>query len=651
MGHRRLFKQKQRQRISVRNILMVTAVTSTFLIAGIAAFFYSLETENSNASILDEMVLTDMDVSHPSNSHFRGMSNAAILKININTTGRNTPLNVKEMTFSLRGTTTPIEAQITNIKIWYTGNSPDFNPSNSYGTSISTDEITDDHFEIPGSQILSEGANYFWLTFDYNSKTKNGTKFVDAELINVKLGSLDYRPNLASPTGNIELIEKEVWYAISDGDISDISRWNKARDGSGMKLSNPNDSNCVYIIPPGRKMVNALGSSIPLLIIENGSRLYSSTRLKSHKVIVQGNGIFRNDEALGINDIPAMIEVNALGTYIHNNEGSIPPTLKSKSGSTIWITKQPSSSFMSGKFSVANVIMDFDTKGSFNLSQIANQIAGDLEIRRSSLSGYIYFAGKENLHIDGDLILSGGNFACTYGDFNNTITVGGNFICNSGIFVNNVTPNRNGKSTLVLKGNTFISKTRINLALRNTQPATIFFSGKNMNWHQMEDNIVLGNLEISAKATLKLSGNYLGKIAESCSFEIRKDAFLECRKAKITGEGSFILKEYAKLGVGHSSGITSQGSTGNIQTRDRIYNSRSVLVYNGTDAIQKTGMFLTTPLTNHINELTIHLRNPNGMLVLDQDISLSSRLNVVSGYLVKNEFEILENDSRETSSK
>jgi hypothetical protein len=651
MGHRRLFKQKQRQRISIRNVLVVTAVTSTFLIAGITAFFYTLDTENSDASILDEMVLTDLNVSHPNESHFRGMSNAAVLKININTTGRNTPLNVKELTFSLRGTSVPFNAQIKNLKAWYTGNSQYFNPLNSYGSSLSISDISDDHFEISGSQLLSEGANYFWLTFDYNSPIKTGPTFLDAELIKVKLGSLDYRPNLASPHGNIELIEKEVWYAIADGDISDISNWNTKRDGSGENLKNPNDSNSVYIIPPGRKMTNDLGSSIPLLVIENGSRLFSSTRLKSHQVIVQANGILRIDEALGINDIPAMIEVNPLGTYIHNNDGSIPPTLRCKKGSTIWITHQPTLSFMSGKFNVSNLIMDFNTKGSYNLSQITNLITGDLEIRRSNTSGYIYYAANNKLSIGGDLILSGGNFACTYGDFKSTITINGNLICNSGKLINNVTPGRNGTSTLVLKGNAFINKTNIDLARRNSVPTRIILSGENMKWHQTGDQANLGNITLSSKSTLKLSGNYLGRIAESCSFEIVNNAFIDCGKTRIIGNGSFVVKEFAKLGFGHPSGIASQGNTGNIQTQIRDFSSKSILIYNGTDAIQKTGVFSTTPLTNHVNELTVHLRNSNGMLVLDQDLSLSSRLNIISGYLVRNEFDILENDQRTTSVK
>lgn len=91
----------------------------------------------------------------------RNTSNQMIVGLQVVTAGATAANVVNTITFSTTGTSDVIN-DITNAKIYYTGTSSTFSPSGLFGTQVSPGTGG----TIFGSQTLSTGTNYFWLTYD-----------------------------------------------------------------------------------------------------------------------------------------------------------------------------------------------------------------------------------------------------------------------------------------------------------------------------------------------------------------------------------------------------------------------------------------------------------------------------------------------------
>ena len=126
------------------------------------------------------------------------VTNQQIIGIQVVTTGVASPFVVSSFTVNANGTTNI--ADITNAHIYYTGNSPIFAATGLFGTVASP---TIANFNVTGSQSLSSGTNYFWLTFDIQSgATINNV--VDAECSQiVGSGSMGTKiPSVTAPFGS-----------------------------------------------------------------------------------------------------------------------------------------------------------------------------------------------------------------------------------------------------------------------------------------------------------------------------------------------------------------------------------------------------------------------------------------------------------------
>lgn len=126
----------------------------------------------------------------------RGFINQEIIGITINTTGAQSPLVASQFSFSTTGSTNPA-LDIQNGKLFYTGSNPAFETSNQVGSTIANPNGT---FVINGTQQLSEGNNYFWLTYDIQPNSTLGN-FVDATFNSVSLGTTTI-PTISAPTGS-----------------------------------------------------------------------------------------------------------------------------------------------------------------------------------------------------------------------------------------------------------------------------------------------------------------------------------------------------------------------------------------------------------------------------------------------------------------
>ncbi|GAB3823177.1 hypothetical protein GCM10028821_00130 [Hymenobacter jeollabukensis] len=115
-----------------------------------------------------------------------GSTNQAILRVALTTTGAANPISVTQLNFTADGTTAL--ANISNARVYFTGSSPTFSTATQFGTSSAAPAFGPTGFSLTGSQALSEGVNYFFLTYDIVAGATTGN-VVDAALTGVKIGT------------------------------------------------------------------------------------------------------------------------------------------------------------------------------------------------------------------------------------------------------------------------------------------------------------------------------------------------------------------------------------------------------------------------------------------------------------------------------
>ncbi|MBI3193169.1 MAG: InlB B-repeat-containing protein [Ignavibacteriae bacterium] len=124
----------------------------------------------------------------------RGTTNNQIIGMQIVISGTANPLSATQFDLNTTGTTSTSE--ISNAKIFYTGTSSTFATGTQFGATNATPSGS---YSITGSQTLSAGTNYFWLTYDIVSGA-TPENVVDAECTSLTVGSAQ-TPTVTAPAG------------------------------------------------------------------------------------------------------------------------------------------------------------------------------------------------------------------------------------------------------------------------------------------------------------------------------------------------------------------------------------------------------------------------------------------------------------------
>ncbi|MEO8513343.1 MAG: T9SS type A sorting domain-containing protein [Ignavibacteria bacterium] len=128
-----------------------------------------------------------------------GTTNAEIIGVQIVTSGSLTPLSLTSINLNTNGSSNP-PGDITNAKVWYTGTSSTFTATTQFGTTFSGPNGA---FTVNGSQTLSAGTNYFWVTYDVSNSGSPGN-FLDAECNSLTgSGTMGSQvPSIQAPAGS-----------------------------------------------------------------------------------------------------------------------------------------------------------------------------------------------------------------------------------------------------------------------------------------------------------------------------------------------------------------------------------------------------------------------------------------------------------------
>ncbi len=125
----------------------------------------------------------------------KNSANNPVIKIQVVTAGLLSPLSVTSITCNTNGTSSI--SDITNAKLFYTGNSSVFSAINQFGSIIAGPNGSMVFTDI---QVLQNGTNYFWLTYDIPLIAVTGNA-VDGECNSITVGT-SKTPSIQAPAGN-----------------------------------------------------------------------------------------------------------------------------------------------------------------------------------------------------------------------------------------------------------------------------------------------------------------------------------------------------------------------------------------------------------------------------------------------------------------
>ena len=147
----------------------------------------------------------------------------AVIGIQVNTRGCNSPINLTQLQLSMNGSTSI--SDFSKIHIYYTGNNPVYSPTGEFvagGITPATGTIM-----ANGSQALVPGTNYFWIAYDVNVGAATAGNTIDAECTEMTIGGLPQIPLVTAPSGSGTFTS----CSVSPGGISGMAFWIKTTNG------------------------------------------------------------------------------------------------------------------------------------------------------------------------------------------------------------------------------------------------------------------------------------------------------------------------------------------------------------------------------------------------------------------------------------
>lgn len=149
-----------------------------------------------------------------------------VLDIEVVTTNPANAISATTFSFNTTGTTAP-STDITNGKLFYTGTTATFATTTQAGSTVAAPNGT---FTINAATTLSEGTNYFWMTYDVPAGATTAN-VIDAQCTLINVGGTDRTPTATNPSGT-RTIEGAMTYSsctvIQEDDFAGVDVLNQA---------------------------------------------------------------------------------------------------------------------------------------------------------------------------------------------------------------------------------------------------------------------------------------------------------------------------------------------------------------------------------------------------------------------------------------
>ncbi|MEO5570607.1 MAG: BNR-repeat neuraminidase N-terminal domain-containing protein [Bacteroidia bacterium] len=635
MSHRYpRIKTSNRLKTSAKLVLGAAGVTLAGIVTLLIIFFNLSKQENSFGESL--MVFQSADVVQDTSAVFRGSINQSILGVEIKTSGNKNPVKLVSITFSANGTTEPVVRNIENARLWFTGKENNFNTSVQVGHTLT--QVSENNFEMAVNRQLSPGKNYFWLTFDIKSDAtiKNGN--VDADCVSMKINTTSFIPMLSSPAGKKKILSNIPYFSTGQPNIYQPEAWNSKRDGSGTEPVKLNDLRNSYFIQSGHSVINTEKIVLPAVIIEKHALLKARQPVKTNYMLVTDGGIYQQEFAeKEVSDIDYLKMDNG-ANYIHLNDGKLPGVKRFFSPRSNQCLYQYTQLTFSERIRWGNILINALQAPMVDISNGLTNVQGDLELHKTGTDNYLYAGRTDTINIGGSLIFSGGSFtAAGLANTSLIINVAEDLILKSGNFYDS-DGKKNSNCTLNINGDVLLLAGIFNFNKSSDGLSQINFIGtvlKKSYWSEKNTIVELGNVSIMPGKELVIQNGRFGDIAAKRKLTVEGGGALMCGQFPVSGNGEFILKENATIGIGNVHGINSATTEGNILTKEKYFDSRAHYIYYTGSTPQQTGIFETAPENGKIKTLTIKKDKPSDSVVLSQDMEVTDQFLISMGQLDK----------------
>ncbi len=424
------------------------------------------------------------------------------------------------------------------------------------------------------------------------------------------------------------------YQAVASGDWSTLGIWQKYNGSAWIAATTvPVQADKVITIKSGSTVTISAALTIDQIVIEAGGilSLNSGIVLTLKKTVnpdLAVYGIFRNAGTLTYSG-GSITTIFSGGTYQHNyttTAGTI-PTCTWNSGSTCEIYGYTTNSAMPGGLNQTFDNLKWNCASQTNSVNMAggfSSFTGNFIVQSTGTAELQMANGNYTLTITGNMTINGGvlNY-CNVASKTITINQTGNLYINGGTL--NFASGNNCVGNINLTGNYFQTGGSFNFGGGNSVVSSMVISG---NFSQTGG--VITTTGISAVGTVVFNGAVAqsftasgNTVTGSVDYTINSGVTVNMGTSAVFGR-NFTLNSGGQIGIGSPDGITSSGSSGNIQVSGtRSYNAGGYYLYNGTGN-QVTG----NGLPSTINKLTI---NNNTYLTLTSMTTVSSELSMLSG--------------------
>lgn len=593
------------------------------------------------------MIFKNADVLQDTTNVLRGSINQKIIGVVVETSGKGDPVKVNSMTFNANGTSLPVDQNIENARLWYTGNESNFMPSQQVGSTVV--KITEQDFEVNCNQSLKPGKNYFWLTFDIKPEAAYAPGNIDATCQDMKIGAISYKPLISAAAGKRFTEPNIPFYSMGNYAVNNLGAWNSKRDGSGTAPKQINATRNTYFVQAGHKMISNTALNLQSMFVEKGGEIRITSPLRLNTMYIGFGGTVQQDAT--VSDYYCFNEfyMDNGANYIHNNTGYVPG---------LHCYFQPNSNQTFFQYGLAtfsyhvlwgNVMIDATTPLDIDIQKNFSHIQGDLELRRTgasatgSQSANTFFSGDEDtLRIGGNFVISGGNFSGMKNDKHKTlhIEVGKDLIVKSGSLADADGRKNAGNTVMNIAGDVMMMGGDVRF---NTGSGSqMVFEGDGVSrWIQNPScSVMLGNVIIGNERDLVIKGEKLGDIGPKSLMDIQPGGRLLCGANAVTGQGDFLLQDNATLGIGHPDGINSTTAKGNILTRGRIFNSGANYFYYTGSQPQVSGVFITRPEANTVRRIILDKDQTGQKLTLSQDFNITEQVKINKGDIKESGYDL-----------
>ncbi len=628
-----------RQQTALKTTLRLTLIAASASIAGLVVLlivvFNMMKEEEGHAET--SLIFKNADVIQDTSNVLRGSINQNVIGVIVETSGKGNSVKVNSLLFNANGTSLPIEQNIENARLWFTANDNNFLPIQQVGSTVV--KITDKDFEINCNQSLKPGKNYFWLTFDVKTEAAYAPGTVDATCQEIKMGAISYKPLISNPNGKRFTEPNIPYYSMGNFAVNNLSAWNSKRDGSGISPKQINATRNTYFVQAGHKMISNTALNLQSMYVEKGGELRITSPLRMNAMYVAFGGVIQQD--ITVTDYYCFNEfyMENGSNYIHNNTGYLPGLhcfFDAKSNQTFF---QYGLATFPYTVKWGNVIIDASTPLDIDIQKYFSEVQGDLEIKKTGTSlgdnsqkGF-FTAEEDTLHISGSLIISGGTFFGMRSDKHKTlhVEIGKDLIMKSGLLTDADSKKNVGCTSMIIKGDVLLMGGTVKF--NNGSGSKMIFEGNGTSrWIQNPTcEVTLGNIEIHNQHDLVIKGEKLGDIGPKSILDVQAGGRLFCGTNKVTGSGDFLLQDNATLGIGHSEGIYSTGTKGNILTSGRIFHSGANYFYYTNSQPQITGVFNTRPEQNTVRRIILDKEQTSQTLALSQDFNVTDEVKINKG--------------------